>query len=108
MDVSIQDGAAISWEQTGKPGAQQQGHKDRGVSEGGGGIALQTRPWCGAYAVTSDAFEPALVGAKSLNTLKLKVNFHRRAASLSPITVPKSHSSHLFCWQRHTLTSWWD
>ena len=87
--MSPQDGAAISWKQTGRPGAAQQREgSERTASRGSGGIALQTQPWCGAYAVTSDAFGPALVGAKSLNTLKLKV--HRavsQARHLPPSTL---------------------
>ena len=34
---------------------------------------IESKSWCGSYAVTSSKFEPSVVGAKSLNTAALKV-----------------------------------
>lgn len=36
---------------------------------------IESKSWCGSYAVTSSKFEPALVGAKSINTAALKVGY---------------------------------
>ncbi len=36
-------------------------------------ITLRTRAWCGQWAVPSSAFTAELVGAKSLNTIMLRV-----------------------------------
>jgi len=49
---------------------------------------MESKSWCGSYAVTSSKFEPALVGAKSLNTAALMVsysqhNFATEAAELA-------------------------
>lgn len=32
------------------------------------------RKWCGHYAISSDTFDDSTVGAKSLNTVKLRVS----------------------------------
>ena len=34
---------------------------------------IESKSWCGSYAVTSSNFAPEVVGAKSLNTAALKV-----------------------------------
>ncbi len=44
--------------------------------------AAPVQRWCGAYAVAAERFAPGMVGAKSLNTLALRV---RRAAPGCPI-----------------------
>ena len=73
-----QDGSEVTWEQVASlaPAAPPQ-------ADGGGSsppVSLRTQPWCGSYAVTSGAFQPALVGAKSLNTLSLKARPRPRLA----------------------------
>ena len=35
---------------------------------------IESKSWCGSYAVTSSKFAPETVGAKSLNTAALKVS----------------------------------
>lgn len=42
---------------------------------------IESKSWCGSYAVASSKFQPAVVGAKSLNTAALKVG---QAVSVAP------------------------
>ena len=43
---------------------------------------IESKSWCGSYAVASSKFGPAVVGAKSLKTAALKVG---QAISVAPI-----------------------
>ena len=67
-----QDGSKVAWEKVASLAPAQQQPRDEGGAAPSG-ISLHTSPWCGSYAVTSAAFAPGLVGAKSLNSLQLKV-----------------------------------
>ena len=64
-------------------------HADAGSSAGGeqqsesaqpstgpGSVQLQSREWCGRYALPAGEFTAESVGAKSLNTIKLQVRCH--------------------------------
>ena len=46
---------------------------DKGSSIGRDMPQLRQHEWCGQYAISSDSFSPATVGAKSLNTHQLRV-----------------------------------
>ncbi len=48
---------------------------------------IESKTWCGSYAVTSSHFELAVVGAKSLNTAALKVGHHFWAVGTVPNIV---------------------
>ena len=43
-------------------------------SSGAGLPQIVQRKWCGHYAISSEMFDDTTVGAKSLNTLKLRVS----------------------------------
>ena len=48
---------------------------DAAANSGRGLPQMRQREWCGQYAISSNAFDDSTVGAKSLNTLKLKVSY---------------------------------
>lgn len=55
---------------------------------------ISRKQWCGTYAVPSADFHAEVVGAKSLNTIKLRVSFF--LASLSRLSCKsRSPLSHL-------------
>jgi hypothetical protein len=47
-------------------------------------LHIVRREWCGLFAISSDSFSTAHVGAKSLNTQKLKVNMTFCLTTRSP------------------------
>lgn len=47
---------------------------DAAGSSGTDSPRIVQRDWCGHYAISSDEFDDTTVGAKSLNTLKLRVS----------------------------------
>ena len=62
---------------------------------------IESKSWCGSYAVASSRFGPEVVGAKSLNTAALKVRSERDASvdlaypqHMSYSSAPTSQLSH--------------
>lgn len=63
----------VRWEESAGPSGQVQASSRAEGNASAADIKLRTRAWCGQWAVPSSAFTPELVGAKSLNTIMLRV-----------------------------------
>ena len=63
----VQDASEVTWVE-GSSASQMPEQ-----SAAAAGARIESKSWCGRYAVTSADFGPDTVGAKSLNTVALKV-----------------------------------
>lgn len=71
--VSCQDGSDVSVE-VAVEGAAGRNDASRTTDHGTTvEVTIKSLPWCGRYAVPSQDFTAATVGAKSLNTIRLQV-----------------------------------
>ena len=81
LSVLAQVTSELTWtEFSGQAPAE---HESRGPVR----ARIVSRSWCGSYAVASSRFDPAVVGAKSLNTAALRVG-RLQAVVLAPNTTP--------------------
>jgi hypothetical protein len=71
-----QDGSEVRWERASGPSPQPEEASSAQGNASAADIKLRMRAWCGEWAVPSAAFTPDAVGAKSLNTIKLRVRLY--------------------------------
>ena len=71
--MSAQDGSDVSVEAA-EEGAAGGSDASKTTDDGtAAAVTIGSQPWCGEYAVPSQDFIAATVGAKSLNTVRLQV-----------------------------------
>ena len=105
--MSLQDGSDVTVEVAtgGAAGSSEAAEPaDHGAAAG---VAIRSQSWCGGYAVSTDGFSLATVGAKSLNTVRLqvlsscllcrvllKLQLTEAADVMMTVTLEPAHPSH--------------
>ena len=72
--ASLQDGSDVSVDVATDGAAAASGAMTTSDSGAKAEVTIKAQPWCGRYAVPSQDFLAATVGAKSLNTVRLQVH----------------------------------